>query len=1102
MADQINQREYKGPVAWLGGRDLLANLKYFALFAAYKGKLDPRDWMNAEIYPSESLIAQAMLPPKEAADQAHNPVAAFWRVTDSAGEFWFDYFADSGDGMTAGYSIAYLCLSDLRVAGPQDWTQWSAEQRKQIIEQGEMLADLKALLETGSVRNKIKKWLARYKATKPSGALLKDEAETDEVTARTRTKIQKFLAKHAVPQSIRELLQGEYKKGAVIERINREAGFIELEKPGTKADVQGTILPRGAFLFVGGDTTYHVADYASLGERFQTPFKWAAKDMIDRWGLPPDAFKGENRRPIFGIPGNHDYYDEIDGFNRQFAEPLTKEDDFIDLHGRNLPPLLSIPGFKRCQRASYIAIRLPFDWWLWGVDSELERLDMRQQEYFKNACLGSTSPVRHDQHRPLPEKLIIATSEPTTVSGQRSAVNDKTAQAFADLNLKRPFLFRDLTEKLSPEEQQALDKCKAADKELQEFQCRLDISGDTHHYARYWGAENSNGRTGPDNYASVVSGGGGASLSPTQTVLGDIKTQALYPPKEKSRHCINRQLFNFYRVFKGGNVYLAGIIIALILYLGASLPAVHAHVTNALLYKGIDFLNRLPGKPITFQHVVDTDLSALALLLHPLKLVLFLLLAALAVGGSALYANYLFIRLTKSYDWVFNNSTNPAPETDREPFKKLVDEIVKQKPTGIAVKSRVPFWLISICGFALLVFYTFAGLYYRHHVQDRARNLYLALSLILGLIYIIVTCWFSAHLSEQRLQKEVIGNEHKTELEKLAEIRQLVVTPYQDYVPFWMLLLFGVLVLTGTLLEFRAVPAQTQFGTSLCLLFALLVSVSATLGSLYYSRWLIKQSYRISVTSFSYWPVRALSALAAGCLVASGWIFGYVATRYLFLNLIFISVVTAVVVGCWALACFVGNKVKQRRYQLGFSVLGLWHAVLQLSMPFLMIWLGSWYSWVLAVLLILVMTAARNIWARLTAYRFVLPLVWFVYGLVLLALPIICHKEQINPTVALPFVTHVSPFWQKFWSAILAGGFGALMSCVWLGWYFAVSLVFNGHSNEAGSTALIENYKQFIRFRLTRDTLTGYVIGVDEVQPRGSKLQPRIVDIIHLRCRP
>jgi hypothetical protein len=83
---------------------------------------------------------------------------------------------------------------------------------------------------------------------------------------------------------------------------------------------------------------------------------------------------------------------------------------------------------------------------------------------------------------------------------------------------------------------------------------------------------------------------------------------------------------------------------------------------------------------------------------------------------------------------------------------------------------------------------------------------------------------------------------------------------------------------------------------------------------------------------------------------------------------------------------------------------------------------------------------------------------------------------------------------------MVAGGVGAILSCVWLGWYFGVALAFNGHANEAGSTARIEDYKQFIRFRLTNDTLTGYVIGIDHPGQRGKDLKARIVDKFTLRC--
>src|SRR5687767_8671954 len=100
---KTDEREFLKPVAWLGGRDLLANLKYFLLFAAFKGKLDPRDWMRAEVFPPKPLDKN---------DKEY--IRTFNRsFRDHTDEFWFDYFADSGDGMTAGYALAYLSMSDL-----------------------------------------------------------------------------------------------------------------------------------------------------------------------------------------------------------------------------------------------------------------------------------------------------------------------------------------------------------------------------------------------------------------------------------------------------------------------------------------------------------------------------------------------------------------------------------------------------------------------------------------------------------------------------------------------------------------------------------------------------------------------------------------------------------------------------------------------------------------------------------------------------------------------------------------------------------------------------------------------------------------------------
>ena len=84
-------------------------------------------------------------------------------------------------------------------------------------------------------------------------------------------------------------------------------------------------------------------------------------------------------------------------------------------------------------------------------------------------------------------------------------------------------------------------------------------------------------------------------------------------------------------------------------------------------------------------------------------------------------------------------------------------------------------------------------------------------------------------------------------------------------------------------------------------------------------------------------------------------------------------------------------------------------------------------------------------------------------------------------------------------SCLLAGLVGTFMTCVWLGWYFAVALACNGHTDQAGGAARIERFKQFIRFRLTENDLTGYVIAVDDPKIHGWALEPKIIDVFQLR---
>jgi hypothetical protein len=313
-------------------------------------------------------------------------------------------------------------------------------------------------------------------------------------------------------------------------------------------------LPRGAFLFLGGDTAYPVADYATLASRVQLPFYWAATDLA-RGGRPVE------NRALFGIPGNHDYYDILDGFERQFREPVCPEMGTPPgPPPRDCTAQLTIPGFSRVQQASYFAIRLPFDWWLWGVDAE-EDPDRRQLAFFRDLN-GGTPPA----------KLIVATPEPTTVLGSRARAGDKVPRAFEALGLEAPFLHDG-----------ALDASK----------CRMDLSGDTHRYARYWGPAyaHAGGTTPRANYASVVAGIGGAAMHPWSTDATEVREQVLYPTLAASRVEFARALINPFKMWTAGYLWLIGLSASVLFYVGGTLTSSGKAFVDRILLRPLDVVS-------------------------------------------------------------------------------------------------------------------------------------------------------------------------------------------------------------------------------------------------------------------------------------------------------------------------------------------------------------------------------------------------------------------------------------------------------------------------------------------------------------------------------
>jgi len=795
-------------------------------------------------------------------------------------------------------------------------------------------------------------------------------------------------------------------------------------------------LPRGQFLFIGGDTSYHAADYLTLVDRFQRPFAYAYQDLRKR-KLIDDS---QPRRPIIAIPGNHDYYDQVDGFRRQFRKPTRDEGPFPPEDGpyKSAPKFasLTIAGFKRIQEASYVALRLPFNWWFWGLDTEPGIIDRRQKEFFSRLKTNG-------EQTGIPKKLIVATCSPSTVFGHVAELEDeKATKSMRELGLKAPFAARKSGEKP--------DLSKSGDTELSEEQCRLDLSGDVHHYARYWGPAAHGvprkhfkaGRPSADSYASVVSGSGGAFHHPSTTYDDEICEQVLYPPEDRSREAVGNTLFKFWNVVNGGYVWLAGFIMAFVIYFCITAPLSsrqfisHIGVVNAL-----DVTKTKKPEPIE-----ATIIQPGAQPCDPVKpLVLWSSLGLVQnewqppPGCSPETPGYIFTAQTWPLDLILGQVfiwLSLAAIVVTFILALFTDKIFDNK-SPFEQGSDPDRKLIPIVGItaALVIIGLLSIQPYRYHITPFVNSL-----LVLFSIFAAVTAIFlNVRYSEYLFKKSFVPKEKKG----LAGTLERIV---QDYLP-WVLWLLAIIVLTAGL-----------------------------------------------------------------------WFFGKNnLPAYLITDIIFIVVLIAATIGIVLLPFKVAGHLLYTKPKwlrvVGKAAIGIWFLILQLLVPYILILNGNYIMWAAAAVLVVApIPLAQFLFKRNS--RVGLALLWLVYGAVMLGLPWITNwalgKFPGYEGYSLIFPNPQG--WSTLIPAILAGIIGAIICCLWTGWYFAVSFLFNGHNNEVGGTARVENFKEFIRFRLTNHSLTGYVIAVDDVSligktenghvNDGSDLQVRLIDVFHLVPKP
>lgn len=222
-------------------------------------------------------------------------------------------------------------------------------------------------------------------------------------------------------------------------------------------------LPAGQLLLMGGDQAYPYASMLEYQRRLLRPFN------LTTWNKPSDTGPAPPPRKLFILPGNHDWYDGLASFDELFC---TRRDGVSD--GLRM-------GHWECQQhRSYWAIRLPHDWWIWGLDIQLTAsVDVGQVQYF-NAV---SKLLPEDSTK---AKIILCIATPSWHAGDEA----KSSDAYSG-NLQRVLNL-------------ALDKARVS----------VIIAGDDHHYARYFNKEH--------RFNLITSGGGGAYLAPTHQLRNKI----------------------------------------------------------------------------------------------------------------------------------------------------------------------------------------------------------------------------------------------------------------------------------------------------------------------------------------------------------------------------------------------------------------------------------------------------------------------------------------------------------------------------------------------------------------------------------------------------
>jgi hypothetical protein len=170
------------------------------------------------------------------------------------------------------------------------------------------------------------------------------------------------------------------------------AGTYALPDPDPRGGPDTVTAERADILLHGGDLAYPVATDAEIFDRFVAPFNRALVEARDG-----------RRRVLMGVPGNHDWYNGLDGFGRlmrrrsgpprdglahersprgQLRRTLHWAGQFLRVGQLQKRRTLVLDGYVPVQEASYFALPIAPRLDLWGLDRQLRTIDYRQRRFF------------------------------------------------------------------------------------------------------------------------------------------------------------------------------------------------------------------------------------------------------------------------------------------------------------------------------------------------------------------------------------------------------------------------------------------------------------------------------------------------------------------------------------------------------------------------------------------------------------------------------------------------------------------------------------------------------------------------------------------------